>query len=56
MEGPQFSCCGVEGIVVGHGRIRMTNLQEAKLARGGALLRGFALVTDYDCWHPDTTR
>ena len=32
----------------------MTNLQEAKLAREAEICYAtMALVTDYDCWHPD---
>ena len=32
----------------------MTNLQEAKLAREAEIAYStMALVTDYDCWHPD---
>ena len=32
----------------------MTNLQEAKLAREAEMcFATLALVTDYDCWHPD---
>ena len=32
----------------------MTNLQEAKLAREAELCYAtIAMVTDYDCWHPD---
>src|SRR6478752_8863702 len=32
----------------------MTNLQEAKLAREAEICYStLALVTDYDCWHPD---
>ena len=32
----------------------MTNLQEAKLAREAEICYvTIALVTDYDCWHPD---
>jgi 5'-methylthioadenosine phosphorylase len=32
----------------------MTNLQEAKLAREAEMCyTTLALVTDYDCWHPD---
>jgi 5'-methylthioadenosine phosphorylase len=32
----------------------MTNLQEAKLAREAEIAYAtMALVTDYDCWHPD---
>ena len=34
--------------------IGMTNLQEAKLAREAELCyTTIAMVTDYDCWHPD---
>jgi 5'-methylthioadenosine phosphorylase len=33
--------------------IGMTNLPEAARARGRALLRHVAMVTDFDCWHPD---
>ena len=33
--------------------IGMTNLQEAKLAREAEICYStIALVTDYDCWHP----
>ena len=32
----------------------MTNLQEAKLAREAEMSYcTIAMVTDYDCWHPD---
>ena len=32
----------------------MTNLQEAKLAREAEICYStLAMVTDYDCWHPD---
>jgi 5'-methylthioadenosine phosphorylase len=32
----------------------MTNLQEAKLAREAEICYAtMALVTDYDCWHPE---
>jgi 5'-methylthioadenosine phosphorylase len=32
----------------------MTNLQEAKLAREAEICYvTIAMVTDYDCWHPD---
>ena len=56
MEGPQFSSeaeselyrswnCDVIG---------MTNMPEAKLAReAGMCYATVAMVTDYDCWHPD---
>jgi 5'-methylthioadenosine phosphorylase len=34
--------------------IGMTNLQEAKLAREAEICYStLAMVTDYDCWHPD---
>jgi 5'-methylthioadenosine phosphorylase len=34
--------------------IGMTNLQEAKLAREAEICYAtLALVTDYDCWHPE---
>ncbi len=56
MEGPQFSTkaeselyrswdCAVIG---------MTNMPEAKLAREAEICYAtVAMVTDYDCWHPD---
>ena len=32
----------------------MTNLQEARLAREAEICYAtLAMVTDYDCWHPD---
>jgi 5'-methylthioadenosine phosphorylase len=56
MEGPQFSTLAESR----HYRSRdmdiigMTNLQEAKLAREAEICYAtIALVTDYDCWHPD---
>jgi 5'-methylthioadenosine phosphorylase len=34
--------------------IGMTNLQEARLAREAEICyTTLAMVTDYDCWHPD---
>ena len=40
--------------LVGMDVIGMTNLQEAKLAREAEICYAtLALVTDYDCWHPD---
>lgn len=56
MEGPQFSTLAESQMyrswhmdVIG-----MTNLQEAKLAREAEICyTTLALVTDYDCWHPD---
>lgn len=56
IEGPQFSTLAESRLyrswemdVIG-----MTNLQEAKLAREAEICyTTLALVTDYDCWHPD---
>ncbi len=56
MEGPAFSTKAEsnlyrswDAIVIG-----MTNLPEAKLAREAEIAYAtLALVTDYDCWHPD---
>src|SRR5262249_1009064 len=56
IEGPQFST-RAESLVYrswGMDIIGMTNLQEAKLAREAEICYAtIALVTDYDCWHPD---
>ena len=56
MEGPQFSTLAESNLyrswkadVIG-----MTNLSEAKLAREAEIRYcTVAMVTDYDCWHPD---
>ena len=56
MEGPQFSTFAESNLyrswnadVVG-----MTNMPEAKLAREAEIRYcTVAMVTDYDCWHPD---
>ncbi len=56
MEGPQFSTQAESNLyrswncdVIG-----MTNMPEAKLAREAELCYAtVAMVTDYDCWHPD---
>ncbi|NLC23991.1 MAG: S-methyl-5'-thioadenosine phosphorylase [Oxalobacter sp.] len=56
MEGPQFSTLAESELyrrwncdVIG-----MTNMPEAKLAREAEICdAGIAMVTDYDCWHPD---
>lgn len=56
MEGPQFSTLAESRLyrswqcdVVG-----MTNMPEAKLAREAEMCYAtVAMVTDYDCWHPD---
>ncbi len=56
MEGPQFSTLAESKLYRSWGFdiIGMTNLQEAKLAREAEICyTTFALVTDYDCWHPD---
>jgi 5'-methylthioadenosine phosphorylase len=56
MEGPQFSTKAESESYRrdGFDIIGMTNLQEAKLAREAELCYStLALVTDYDCWHPD---
>src|SRR5580693_6566650 len=56
MEGPQFSTLAeshtyrqLQFDVIG-----MTNLTEAKLAREAEICYAtIAMVTDYDCWHPE---
>ena len=56
MEGPQFSTVAESNSyrACGFDIIGMTNLQEAKLAREAEICyTTLALVTDYDCWHPD---
>ena len=56
MEGPQFSTLAESRLYRSWGMdvIGMTNLQEAKLAREAEICYAtLALVTDYDCWHPD---
>ena len=56
MEGPQFSTLAESNLYRSWGAdvIGMTNLQEAKLAREAEICYvTIALVTDYDCWHPD---
>ena len=56
MEGPQFSTLAESTLYRSWGMdvIGMTNLQEAKLAREAEIRYAtLALVTDYDCWHPD---
>ncbi len=56
MEGPQFSTLAESNLYRAWGMdvIGMTNLQEAKLAREAEICyTTIALVTDYDCWHPD---
>jgi 5'-methylthioadenosine phosphorylase len=56
MEGPQFSTRAESELYRSWGAdlIGMTNLQEAKLAREAEICYStLAMVTDYDCWHPD---
>ena len=56
MEGPQFSTLAESQAYrsMGMDIIGMTNLQEAKLAREAEICyTTIALVTDYDCWHPE---
>jgi len=56
MEGPQFSTLA-ESLTykqLGYSVIGMTNMPEAKLAREAELCYAtVAMVTDFDCWHPD---
>ena len=55
MEGPAFSTKAESNVYRSWGMdvIGMTNLQEAKLAREAEICYStMALVTDYDCWHP----
>ncbi|MGZ5897742.1 MAG: S-methyl-5'-thioadenosine phosphorylase [Xanthobacteraceae bacterium] len=56
MEGPQFSSLA-ESLTYksqGYSVIGMTNMPEAKLAREAEICYAtVAMVTDYDCWHPD---
>lgn len=56
MEGPQFSTKAESNLYRQWGCdvIGMTNMPEAKLAREAELCYAtVAMVTDYDCWHPD---
>lgn len=57
MEGPQFSTLAESRMyreVWGCDVIGMTNMPEAKLAREAELCyASVAMVTDFDCWHPD---
>jgi 5'-methylthioadenosine phosphorylase len=56
IEGPQFSTYA-ESITyknLGYDVIGMTAMPEAKLAREAEIAYAtIAMVTDYDCWHPD---
>ncbi len=56
MEGPQFSTRAESELYRSWGAsvIGMTNMPEAKLAREAEMCYAtVAMVTDYDCWHPD---
>jgi len=56
MEGPQFSTLAESELYRSWGCavIGMTNMPEAKLAREAEICYAtVAMVTDYDCWHPD---
>ena len=56
MEGPQFSSLAESKLYRSWGCdvIGMTNMPEAKLAREAELCYAtVAMVTDFDCWHPD---
>jgi 5'-methylthioadenosine phosphorylase len=56
MEGPQFSTKAESELYRSWGCsvIGMTNMPEAKLAREAELCYAtVAMVTDYDCWHPE---
>jgi len=56
MEGPQFSTLAESRLYLQWGAdlIGMTGMPEAKLAREAELCYTcVAMVTDFDCWHPD---
>ena len=56
IEGPQFSTRAESELYRSWGMdvIGMTNLTEARLAREAEICYStLAMVTDYDCWHPD---
>ena len=56
IEGPHFSTRAESELYRSWGMdiVGMTNLQEAKLAREAEICYvTLALITDYDCWHPD---
>jgi 5'-methylthioadenosine phosphorylase len=56
VQGPAFSTKAESNAYRAWGMdvIGMTNLQEAKLAREAEICYAtLAMVTDYDCWHPD---
>ena len=56
IEGPQFSTIAESEMYRSWGCdvIGMTNIPEAKLAKeAGICYCSIAMVTDFDCWHPD---
>src|SRR5712672_2647786 len=56
IEGPQFSTLAesLSYKAQGFSVIGMTNMPEAKLAREAEICyASVAMVTDFDCWHPD---
>ena len=56
MEGPQFSSLAESNLYRSWNAdvIGMTNMPEAKLAREAEIrYTTIAMVTDFDCWHPD---
>jgi 5'-methylthioadenosine phosphorylase len=56
IEGPQFSTYAESATYrqLGYSVIGMTNMPEAKLAREAEICYAtVAMVTDFDCWHPD---
>jgi 5'-methylthioadenosine phosphorylase len=56
IEGPQFSTHAESELYRSWGMdvVGMTNLQEARLAREAEICYAtLAMVTDYDCWHPE---
>lgn len=56
IEGPQFSTLAEAEVnrQLRFDVIGMTNLTEAKLAREAEICYAtIAMITDYDCWHPD---
>jgi 5'-methylthioadenosine phosphorylase len=56
IEGPHFSTYAESQLYRSWGAdvVGMTNLQEAKLAREAEICYAtLAMVTDYDCWHPE---
>jgi 5'-methylthioadenosine phosphorylase len=56
MEGPQFSTVAESHVYrqLRFDVIGMTNLTEARLAREAEICYStVAMITDYDCWHPD---